>query len=132
MSGLPGTPVARDTRPPAAGPTFRYLSALNSFGDSGLSAFGASCAWTDTRSAAAVAAARRHFETCMRGSLAYGPLRMPENHRGGGSLAIGDWPVKIARNCDYRFPIGSHELRRLSLEATQPQAEPQSSFGSRQ
>jgi hypothetical protein len=37
-------------------------------------------------------------------------LRRPEEHCGGGSLAIGDWPVKIARNCDYRFPIGSHEL----------------------
>ncbi len=41
--GSPGTPAARETRPPAAGPMRRYLSALNSLGALG-SAFGASCA----------------------------------------------------------------------------------------
>src|SRR5437660_235964 len=32
MSGSPGTPATRATRPPTAGPISRYLSALNSGG----------------------------------------------------------------------------------------------------
>lgn len=33
-------------------------------------------------------------------------VRRPEKHRADDSLAIGDWPVKIAPSCDYRVPIG--------------------------
>src|SRR5262249_53206818 len=39
----------------------RYLSALNSFGDSGF--FGASCAWSATTSSAAAAAGMNLFES---------------------------------------------------------------------
>src|SRR5262245_66002782 len=34
VDGSPGIPATRDTRPPAAGPMLRYLSALNSLGES--------------------------------------------------------------------------------------------------
>src|SRR6478672_7504979 len=72
--GLPGTPVTRATRPPAAGPMLRYLSALNSFGDSGLVVFvvvGASCAPTDITSNAHAAAVRNEsfLPDNMRASL---------------------------------------------------------------
>src|SRR5688572_23711709 len=43
VDGSPGTPATRDTRPPAAGPTRRYLRALNSFG-AAESSFFCSCA----------------------------------------------------------------------------------------
>ena len=44
VDGSPGMPATRDTRPPAAGPMFRYLSALNSFGESRQAGVGSSCA----------------------------------------------------------------------------------------
>jgi hypothetical protein len=56
---LPGTPVARETRPPAAGPMLRYLSAPNSFGASGFSVLGASWAPTDVARHAAASAAKK-------------------------------------------------------------------------
>src|SRR5919201_1760870 len=34
VDGSPAIPATRETRPPAAGPMLRYLSALNSFGES--------------------------------------------------------------------------------------------------
>jgi hypothetical protein len=40
---------------------FRYLSALKAFGDWGLSVFGASCALTDTTTAAAATAQSRRL-----------------------------------------------------------------------
>src|SRR5207244_7627367 len=46
VDGSPGTPATRDTRPPAAGPMLRYLSALNSFGLSRHAGFSGSCAPT--------------------------------------------------------------------------------------
>src|SRR5438270_12070300 len=44
VDGSPATPATRDTRPPAAGPMLRYLSALNSFGLSRHAGFSGSCA----------------------------------------------------------------------------------------
>src|SRR5436189_2726466 len=44
VDGSPGMPATRDTRPPAAGPMFLYLSALNSFGESRQAGLGSSCA----------------------------------------------------------------------------------------
>src|SRR5207302_5917912 len=44
-------PATRDTRPPAAGPMLRYLSALNSFGESRQTGLGSSCARTAARRA---------------------------------------------------------------------------------
>src|SRR5450759_348941 len=126
MSGLPGTPVARDTRPPAAGPTFRYLSALNSLGDSGLSVFGASCAWTETMSAVAIVAQRRDFEKCMRGSLAYAsalcrarrhrpdiPLRNPSPQAGKTPRRrlIGDWRLASEHCTEVRLSISEWVAR---------------------
>ena len=67
MSGLPATPAARDTRPPAAGPMLRYLSDLNSFGYSGFAIFWASCAPADTTNAMAAATAKKFRVYDMRG-----------------------------------------------------------------
>src|SRR5438270_10627693 len=51
VDGSPATPATRDTRPPAAGPMLRYLSALNSFGESRQTGLGSSCARTAARKA---------------------------------------------------------------------------------
>src|SRR5919204_6523260 len=46
VDGSPAIPATRETRPPAAGPMLRYLSALNSFGLSRQTGFTSSSART--------------------------------------------------------------------------------------
>src|ERR1035437_815810 len=78
VDGSPGMPAARDTRPPAAGPMLRYLSALNSFGESRQAGLGSSCARSAIRDAAehrntAHNTRNREPENDMRRSLPDGP-----------------------------------------------------------
>src|SRR5215471_1567046 len=89
--GLPATPATRATRPPAAGPMLRYLSALNSFGDSGFFGVSWPVAPSDsTVSALTAAASHATFRTeGMRASLSSGhgalPCSGPADRRDAGT-----------------------------------------------